>query len=210
MNKTPARARRRDAADAADLDDAPGRPLPARIPGDARQGRRFPVALLQPRSGDRGDAAADPPLSASTRRSSSPTSCWCRRRSAPICGSSQGEGPRLSTITRPRRLGAVAPGSEIHETLSPIYETVRILRRDCPPTRRADRLCRRALDRRHLHDRRPRHARPGPGARAEGRRPGRLRRADRADDRGDDRLPLAPRSMRAPKSSRSSTAGPDR
>ncbi|HBS49602.1 MAG TPA: uroporphyrinogen decarboxylase [Rhodobacteraceae bacterium] len=43
-----------------------------------------------------------------------------------------GEGPRLSTITEQRDLDALKPASEIHETLSPIYETVRILTRELP------------------------------------------------------------------------------
>ncbi len=38
-----------------------------------------------------------------------------------------GEGPRLSTITTPAELEQLKPVSDIHETLSPIYETVRNL-----------------------------------------------------------------------------------
>jgi len=38
-----------------------------------------------------------------------------------------GEGPRLSTITGPSDLAALKPVEDIHETLSPIYETLRIL-----------------------------------------------------------------------------------
>src|SRR6056297_2554500 len=41
-----------------------------------------------------------------------------------------GEGPRLSTITEQRDFDALKPASDIHETLSPIYETVRILTRE--------------------------------------------------------------------------------
>ncbi len=43
-----------------------------------------------------------------------------------------GEGPRLSTITAQRDFDALKPATEVHETLSPIYETVRILRRELP------------------------------------------------------------------------------
>ena len=43
-----------------------------------------------------------------------------------------GEGPRLSTITDMAGVKALRPRSEIHETLNPIYETVRILRRELP------------------------------------------------------------------------------
>ncbi|WP_134680683.1 uroporphyrinogen decarboxylase [Paracoccus ravus] len=43
-----------------------------------------------------------------------------------------GEGPRLSTITRAHEVARLKPVEAIHETLSPIYETVRILSRELP------------------------------------------------------------------------------
>ncbi|SMX43396.1 uroporphyrinogen decarboxylase [Octadecabacter ascidiaceicola] len=43
-----------------------------------------------------------------------------------------GEGPRLSTITTSDELKALKPVSAIHDTLSPIYETVKILSRELP------------------------------------------------------------------------------
>ena len=43
-----------------------------------------------------------------------------------------GEGPRLSTLTQDRDLAALRPIADIDETLAPIYETVRILRRELP------------------------------------------------------------------------------
>ena len=43
-----------------------------------------------------------------------------------------GEGPRLSTITTPDELAALKPVEAIHETLDPVYETVRILSRELP------------------------------------------------------------------------------
>ncbi|MDA7429243.1 uroporphyrinogen decarboxylase [Primorskyibacter aestuariivivens] len=43
-----------------------------------------------------------------------------------------GEGPRLSTITSQADFDALKPASDIHDTLSPIYETVRILSRELP------------------------------------------------------------------------------
>ena len=43
-----------------------------------------------------------------------------------------GEGPRLSTITTMAGVQALKPRDAIHETLAPIYETVRILARDLP------------------------------------------------------------------------------
>ena len=43
-----------------------------------------------------------------------------------------GEGPRLSTLTSQAELDALKPTDAIHETLNPIYETVRILSRELP------------------------------------------------------------------------------
>ncbi len=43
-----------------------------------------------------------------------------------------GEGPRLSTITDAAGVAALKPTEAIHDTLSPVYETVRILRRELP------------------------------------------------------------------------------
>ncbi|MFL4469825.1 uroporphyrinogen decarboxylase [Tateyamaria armeniaca] len=43
-----------------------------------------------------------------------------------------GEGPRLSTITQQSDFDALKPVDAIHDTLNPIYETVKILRRELP------------------------------------------------------------------------------
>jgi uroporphyrinogen decarboxylase len=43
-----------------------------------------------------------------------------------------GEGPRLSTITTEADFAKLGPVSDIHETLNPIYETLRILKRELP------------------------------------------------------------------------------
>ena len=43
-----------------------------------------------------------------------------------------GEGPRLSTITTMEGVKALKPKENIHETLAPIYETLRILSRELP------------------------------------------------------------------------------
>lgn len=43
-----------------------------------------------------------------------------------------GEGPRLSTITDARQVDDLKPADAIHDKLSPIYETVRILSRELP------------------------------------------------------------------------------
>lgn len=44
----------------------------------------------------------------------------------------EGEGPRLSTLTTPAELAALRPTDAIHDTLAPVYETVRILSRELP------------------------------------------------------------------------------
>ncbi|MCV3271749.1 uroporphyrinogen decarboxylase [Roseobacter sinensis] len=43
-----------------------------------------------------------------------------------------GEGPRLSTIQTQADFDKLGPAEDIHATLNPIYETVRILRRELP------------------------------------------------------------------------------
>lgn len=43
-----------------------------------------------------------------------------------------GEGPRMSTTTTPEGVAALRAKDDIHETLGPIYETVRILRQELP------------------------------------------------------------------------------
>lgn len=43
-----------------------------------------------------------------------------------------GEGPRLSTITTAQDLAKLKPAEAIHDRLSPVYETIRILRRELP------------------------------------------------------------------------------
>ena len=43
-----------------------------------------------------------------------------------------GEGPRLSTITTEADMAKLKPATDIHEHLSPIYETVKILSRELP------------------------------------------------------------------------------
>ncbi len=44
-----------------------------------------------------------------------------------------GEGPRLSTVTSAAAIAALKPADAVHETLAPVYETVRILTRELPP-----------------------------------------------------------------------------
>ncbi len=43
-----------------------------------------------------------------------------------------GEGPRLSTVTSAAEIAALKPADAVHETLAPVYETVRILTRELP------------------------------------------------------------------------------
>jgi uroporphyrinogen decarboxylase len=44
-----------------------------------------------------------------------------------------GEGPRLSTITSEADFNALKTRDDIHDTLGPVYETLRILTRELPP-----------------------------------------------------------------------------
>lgn len=44
----------------------------------------------------------------------------------------EGEGPRMSTVTDRAGVAALRPADDVHEVLSPIYETVRILSRALP------------------------------------------------------------------------------
>ncbi len=44
----------------------------------------------------------------------------------------EGEGPRMSTITDAAGVDALRPTEAIHETLAPVYETLRILSRELP------------------------------------------------------------------------------
>ena len=43
-----------------------------------------------------------------------------------------GEGPRLSTVTAQADFDALKPAEAVHETVAPVYETVRILARELP------------------------------------------------------------------------------
>lgn len=43
-----------------------------------------------------------------------------------------GEGPRMETTTTPAQLAALKPTEAIHDTLAPVYETLRILARELP------------------------------------------------------------------------------
>ena len=43
-----------------------------------------------------------------------------------------GEGPRLSTVTTETDFAKLVHASDIHDTVAPVYETVRILRRELP------------------------------------------------------------------------------
>ena len=43
-----------------------------------------------------------------------------------------GEGPRLSTVTSQADFDVLKPAADVHEVLSPIYETVKILSRELP------------------------------------------------------------------------------
>ncbi len=44
-----------------------------------------------------------------------------------------GEGPRMQTTTTAAEVAALRPAAAIHDTLHPVYETLRILKRELPP-----------------------------------------------------------------------------
>jgi uroporphyrinogen decarboxylase len=44
----------------------------------------------------------------------------------------EGEGPRLSQVTSGAAVSGLRPADDVHETLAPVYETVRILRQELP------------------------------------------------------------------------------
>ena len=73
----------------------------------------------------------------------------------------EGRGPQMTPIGADEvdRLD----GGMFHVNLSPVYETVRRLRAELAGGNHADRLLRRAVDGRYLHDCRPRYAGPGAG-----------------------------------------------
>jgi len=43
-----------------------------------------------------------------------------------------GEGPRMETTTTPAEVAALRPAEAVHETLAPVYQTLRILARELP------------------------------------------------------------------------------
>jgi uroporphyrinogen decarboxylase len=45
----------------------------------------------------------------------------------------EGEGPRLSTVTSAADLARLRPAAAVHDTLAPVYETVRLVRGALPP-----------------------------------------------------------------------------
>ena len=69
-----------------------------------------------------------------------------------------GQGPRLSTINSTDKLKLLKPVDEIHDTLRPVYETVRILSKELPEETTLIGFCRSSMDGRHLYDCRKRYA----------------------------------------------------
>ncbi len=157
------RAVRPAAGHPAGLDDAAGRALPAGISRAARPRRQLSRSLLHAGDGGGGHAAADPALSASTPRSCSPTSWWCPMRSAARCGSRPAKARASIRSTTPAEIARLRTEPD-DATLAPVYEALRLVKRELDPAVTLDRLLRRAVDGRDLHGGGPRHARPGAGA----------------------------------------------
>ena len=74
-----------------------------------------------------------------------------------------GEGPRLTPIESAADFARLRDELD-WARLEPVFETVDTRQASLAGRDGADRLLRRALDGGELHDRRPRHARPGAGA----------------------------------------------
>ena len=126
-------AGRRGAGRASRLADAPGRPLPARVPRHARPGGQLPRPLLHARARPRGHAPADPPLRlrrGHPLRRHPARPAGARRRRSP---SSRARGPASRASRPPPTSPASEPLDAIDETLAPVYETVRLLRAALPP-----------------------------------------------------------------------------
>ena len=137
----------------ADLADAPGRPLPARVQRDARQRGQLPRARQVPRARHRGRRCSRSSAFRSTRRSSSPTSSPCPTRWASASYFAEGEGPRFERPLRDEaaiaRLAVPDPATELRY----VFDAVREIRARAGRPRAADRLLRQPLHARLLHGR---------------------------------------------------------
>ena len=128
---------------------------------------KFPTFLdfcYTPKAGARSDACSRSGASASTPPFCSATFSSCRTRSGRKSRFEANEGPRLAAD---RHAPRISPGSGETidlDRLAPVFETIERVKERPSGADRADRLLRRALDRRELYDRRPRHAGPGAGA----------------------------------------------
>ena len=114
------------------MDDAAGRPLPARVPRSAGEGRFVPRPVLQSRSRRGSDAAADPavrlrcgdPVFRHPGGSpcAGPAGVVCRRRRAAACaGRLDRDGLEMRLLAR-----------SISERFAPVFETIRIVRAKLP------------------------------------------------------------------------------
>ena len=145
--------------DSAGLDDAAGRPLSARIPCNAREGRFVPRSVLQSGTRRRSDAAADPQVRFRRARSCSPIFWSSRYALGRKVDFVAGEGPQLEPIVEPQIGRGRSAARSITGCSTPVYETIRRVKPQLPERCDVSRLLRRALDGRDLHDRRAR-ARP--------------------------------------------------
>lgn len=122
--KTILRARRGNPADPADLMDAAGRALSARIPRHARLCGRFRSFRCQPRTCGRGHAATDRRYGFDAAILLPTIPLILPRASRPRFETGEGSAVHHHWT---RGLQALKGKDDIHETLAPVYETVRLL-----------------------------------------------------------------------------------
>jgi uroporphyrinogen decarboxylase len=126
------RAVRPQAAGAADLDDAAGRPLSAGISRIARQGRRLSRSVLHAGIRRRSHAAADPPLQLRRRDHLLGYSRHSPTRSAARCGSRSAKARGSIRWIRRSKVGTLAKDADFGK-LEPVYEALRRVRRELDP-----------------------------------------------------------------------------
>ena len=116
----------------ADLADAAGRPISSGIPGNSREGRKFPRSLLQSKTCGGDNVAADPALRIrcgdSFFRYSGGAAC-----ARPACGAlSKAKDRGSMRFNDPSALKMLRPEID-HAQLAPVYEAIARAKQRLPP-----------------------------------------------------------------------------